>query len=156
MYKRQPLELVTHEMRTRAKAINFGIVYGIGAFSLSQDIGVTVAQASDYINEYLATYDGVARFMKQTVEASKEKGYVTTMFGRRRILDELKSHNKNIRNFGERAAMNAPIQGTAADIIKIAMIRVYDRLKKEGVDGLSLIHIWLGRFFLRIHPAFPG
>ncbi|MGI5896700.1 MAG: DNA polymerase I [Oscillospiraceae bacterium] len=136
-----PLELVTHEMRTRAKAINFGIVYGIGAFSLSQDIGVTVAQASDYINEYLATYDGVARFMKQTVEASKEKGYVTTMFGRRRILDELKSHNKNIRNFGERAAMNAPIQGTAADIIKIAMIRVYDRLKKEGVDGRLILQV---------------
>lgn len=136
-----PLELVTHEMRTRAKAINFGIVYGIGAFSLSQDIGVSVAQASDYISNYLETYSGVARFMKQTVETSKEQGYVTTMFGRRRILDELKSHNKNIRNFGERAAMNAPIQGTAADIIKIAMIKVFDRLKKEGVDGRLILQV---------------
>ncbi len=136
-----PPEMVTHEMRTRAKAINFGIVYGISAFSLSQDIGVTVAQASDYIKNYLATYSGVDRFMKETVERSKERGYVTTMFGRRRILDELKSHNKNIRNFGERAAMNAPIQGTAADIIKIAMVRVYERLKREKIDGKLILQV---------------
>lgn len=136
-----PLELVSHEMRTRSKAINFGIVYGISAFSLSQDIGVTVSQASDYIGEYLETYSGVDRFMKQTVETSKEKGYVTTMFGRRRILEELKSHNKNIRSFGERAAMNAPIQGTAADIIKIAMVRVCERLKKEQVEGQLILQV---------------
>lgn len=136
-----PLELVTHEMRTRAKAINFGIVYGIGAFSLSQDIGVTVAQASDYIKNYLETYSGVDRFMKETVETAKQDGYVTTMFGRRRFLEELKSHNKNIRNFGERAAMNAPIQGTAADIIKIAMVRVYRRLLKEQVDGRLILQV---------------
>ena len=136
-----PLELVTHEMRTRAKAINFGIVYGIGAFSLSQDIGVTVAQASDYIKNYLETYSGVDRFMKETVESAKQNGYVTTMFGRRRFLEELKSHNKNIRNFGERAAMNAPIQGTAADIIKIAMVRVYRRLLKEQVDGRLILQV---------------
>ena len=136
-----PLELVTHEMRTRAKAINFGIVYGIGAFSLSQDIGVTVAQASDYIKNYLETYSGVDRFMKETVEIAKQNGYVTTMFGRRRFLEELKSHNKNIRNFGERAAMNAPIQGTAADIIKIAMVRVYRRLLKEQVDGRLILQV---------------
>ena len=136
-----PLELVTHEMRTRAKAINFGIVYGIGAFSLSQDIGVTVSQASDYIKNYLETYSGVDRFMKETVESAKQNGYVTTMFGRRRFLEELKSHNKNIRNFGERAAMNAPIQGTAADIIKIAMIRVYNRLLQEKVDGRLILQV---------------
>ena len=136
-----PPEMVTHEMRTRAKAINFGIVYGISAFSLSQDIGVTVAQAADYIKNYLATYSGVDRFMKETVERSKERGYVTTMFGRRRILDELKSHNKNIRNFGERAAMNAPIQGTAEDIIKIAMVRVYERLKREKIDGKLILQV---------------
>ena len=136
-----PLELVTPEMRTRAKAINFGIVYGIGAFSLSQDIGVTVAQASHYINDYLTTYNGVDQFMKHTVESSKQTGYATTMFGRRRILDELRSHNKNIRNFGERAAMNAPIQGSAADIIKIAMIKVYQRLKKEHIDGKLILQV---------------
>lgn len=136
-----PLESVTLEMRTRAKAINFGIVYGIGAFSLSQDIGVTVAQASHYINEYLTTYHGVDQFMKHTVETSKETGYAITMFGRRRILDELRSHNKNIRNFGERAAMNAPIQGSAADIIKIAMIKVYQRLKKEQIDGKLILQV---------------
>ena len=136
-----PLEMVSHEMRTRAKAINFGIVYGIGAFSLSQDIGVTVAQASDYIKNYLETYSGVDHFMKETVETAKKNGYVTTMFGRRRFLEELKSHNKNIRNFGERAAMNAPIQGTAADIIKIAMVRVYRRLIKEKVDGQLILQV---------------
>ena len=134
-------ELVTHEMRTRAKAINFGIVYGIGAFSLSQDIGVTVSQASDYIKNYLETYSGVDRFMKETVESAKKDGFVTTMFGRRRFLDELRSPNRNVRNFGERAAMNAPIQGTAADLIKIAMIRVYDRLKKEEVDGRLILQV---------------
>lgn len=136
-----PLEMVTSEMRTRAKAINFGIVYGIGAFSLSQDIGVTVAQASHYINDYLSTYHGVDTFMKHTVETAKQNGYVSTMFGRRRILDELKSHNKNIRNFGERAAMNAPIQGSAADIIKIAMIKVYQRMKKEKIDGKLILQV---------------
>ncbi len=136
-----PLEMVTHEMRTRAKAINFGIVYGIGAFSLSQDIGVPVAQASDYIKNYLETYSGVDRFMKETVEAAKKDGYVATMFGRRRFLEELKSQNKNIRNFGERAAMNAPIQGTAADIIKIAMVRVYRRLLEEKVDGRLILQV---------------
>ncbi|MEG0542658.1 MAG: DNA polymerase, partial [Angelakisella sp.] len=126
-----PPLFVTPLMRSRAKAVNFGIVYGISAFSLSKDIGVTVAEADKYIKDYLKTYKGVKQYMEDTVETAKEQGYVTTLFGRRRYLPELKSSNHSLRAFGQRVAMNMPIQGTAADIIKIAMIRVYNRLKQE-------------------------
>lgn len=126
-----PVDMVLPIMRSRAKAVNFGIVYGIGAFSLAKDIGVSRAEADKYIKGYLATYKGVDSYMKNVIEQAKHNGYVVTAFGRRRYLPELASSNHAVRAFGERAARNAPIQGTAADIIKIAMIRVNDRLKRE-------------------------
>ena len=136
-----PPEMVTSEMRRRAKAINFGIVYGIGAFSLSQDIHVSVAEAREYINSYLNTYPGVKQYMEQIVEQSAKTGNVTTMFGRVRELPEIQSSNKNIRAFGERVALNTPIQGTAADIIKIAMVRVYESLKQEKLDARLILQV---------------
>ncbi len=126
-----PLETVTSADRRKAKAVNFGIVYGIGAFSLSQDIGTSVQEADRYIKGYLANYSGVADFMENAKKSAKEKGYAETYFGRRRYLPELNESNAIRRGFGERVAMNMPIQGTAADIIKIAMINVYARLKEE-------------------------
>ena len=126
-----PLNEVTPNDRRKAKAVNFGIVYGIGAFSLSQDIGTSVVEADRYIKGYLANYSGVAAFMEHSKVSAKEKGYAETYFGRRRYLPELQESNAIRRGFGERVAMNMPIQGTAADIIKIAMIRVYERLKEE-------------------------
>ncbi len=126
-----PLENVTPNDRRKAKAVNFGIVYGIGAFSLSNDIGVSIVEADRYIKGYLANYSGVAAFMENAKISAKEKGYAETYFGRRRYLPELQEKNAIRRGFGERVAMNMPIQGTAADIIKIAMIRVYERLKAE-------------------------
>ena len=126
-----PLEEVTSADRRKAKAVNFGIVYGIGAFSLSQDIGTSVVEADRYIKGYLANYSGVAAFMDNAKTSAKENGYAETYFGRRRYLPELHESNAIRRAFGERVAMNMPIQGTAADIIKIAMIRVYEKLKAE-------------------------
>ena len=136
-----PDDFVTPELRSRAKAVNFGIVYGISAFSLSKDIGVTRKEAEKYINDYLALYSGIDRYMKNVVEQAKNDGYVTTMFGRRRYLPELVSSNHNLRAFGERVARNMPIQGTAADIIKIAMIRVYRRLKKENMSSKLVLQV---------------
>jgi len=136
-----PADMVTSEMRRAAKAVNFGIVYGIGAFSLSKDIGVSVAEADRYIKNYFAKYPNVQKFMETTVEDAKEKGYAVTMFGRRRPIPELKNSNKNIQAFGKRAAMNAPIQGTAADIIKIAMIKVYNRLKAEQLNARLILQV---------------
>ena len=126
-----PVDMVTPILRSRAKAVNFGIVYGIGAFSLAKDIGVTRSEADSYIKNYLATYKGVADYMENTIKSAKADGFVKTLFGRRRYLPELNNSNGMLRAFGERVARNAPIQGTAADIIKIAMIRVRERLKKE-------------------------
>lgn len=136
-----PIDMVTPLMRSRAKAVNFGIVYGIGAFSLAKDIGVTRAEASNYIKGYLSTYPGVDKYMKDVIDKAKEQGYVTTLFGRRRYLPELTSSNAMLRAFGERVARNAPIQGTAADIIKIAMIRVYNRLKAELPDAKLILQV---------------
>ncbi len=136
-----PPLFVTPDMRRKAKAVNFGIVYGIGAFSLAQDIGVTVAEADRYIKNYLRTFSGVQQYMEDIVAFGKEKGYVQTLYGRRRYLPELTASNKNIQNFGKRVAMNTPIQGTAADIIKIAMIRVYDRLEKEQRKSRLILQI---------------
>ena len=138
---KMPLDFVTPEMRRRAKAVNFGIVYGIGAFSLSQDIGVTVSEADQYIKDYLETYSGVRQYMEDTVEFAKENGYIATLFGRRRALPEISARNKNIVNFGKRVAMNTPIQGTAADIIKIAMIRVYRRLMQENLSAQLILQV---------------
>ncbi len=126
-----PIDMITPLLRSRAKAVNFGIVYGIGAFSLAKDIGVTRAEADSYIKKYLSHYAGVRVYMEQCIESAKDSGYSETMLKRRRYLPELRSSNGMLRAFGERVARNMPIQGTAADIIKIAMIRVYERLKVE-------------------------
>lgn len=136
-----PAEEVTHEMRRRAKAVNFGIVYGISAFSLSDDIKVSVAEAKEYMDRYLATFSGVAAYQSKVVEEAKEKGYVSTLMGRRRWLPELKSSNHNLRAFGERVALNMPIQGTAADVIKLAMIRVQRALEAEGLQAKLILQV---------------
>ena len=136
-----PMDKVTSDDRRKAKAVNFGIVYGIGAFSLSNDIGTSVQEADRYIKGYLANYSGVASFMEKCKSDAKSKGYAQTVFGRRRYLPELTSSNANLRNFGERVAMNMPIQGTAADIIKIAMIKVWERLKKEVPEAHLIMQV---------------
>ena len=136
-----PLGQVTPLMRSRAKAVNFGIVYGISAFSLSQDIGVFQNEAKAYIDTYLEKYHGVRTYMEHIIAQAKLDGYVSTLFGRRRYLPELKSSNFNLRSFGERVARNMPIQGTAADVMKIAMIRVYDRLKRELPEAKMLLQV---------------
>lgn len=136
-----PEDFVDHDMRRAAKAVNFGIVYGIGAFSLSKDINVSVAEADRYIKSYLANFPGVDKFMRETVDFAVKNGYVTTLFGRRRYIPELKNSNKNLQAFGKRAAMNAPVQGTAADIIKIAMVKVYRRLKEEKLNARLILQV---------------
>jgi DNA polymerase-1 len=136
-----PVDMVTPLMRSRAKAVNFGIVYGIGAFSLSKDIGVTVREAQKYIDNYLAHFSSVDSYMKEVIERAKSDGYVSTLEGRRRYLPELSASNRNTRAFGERVARNAPIQGTAADIIKIAMVRVDERLKREGLEARLILQV---------------
>ena len=136
-----PLDMVTPIMRSRAKAVNFGIVYGIGAFSLAKDIGVSNKEASTYIKNYLSHYSGVDEYMKNVVEKAKQDGYVETMFGRRRYLPELTSGKHILRAFGERVARNMPIQGTAADIIKIAMVKVNDRIKREGLKARLILQV---------------
>ena len=136
-----PVEMVNSTMRSRAKAVNFGIVYGIGAYSLAKDIKVTNKEASKYIKDYLAHYSGVDEYMKNVVEKAKRDGYVETMFGRRRYLPELSSGKHMMRAFGERVARNMPIQGTAADIIKIAMIKVDERMKKEGLQARLILQV---------------
>ena len=136
-----PLSEVTSEMRRNAKAVNFGIVYGISPWSLSQDIGVTPEEAKQYIDAYLAHYRGIGAYMKRIVEQAKEVGYVSTIYGRRRYLPELKSSNFNLRSFGERVALNAPIQGTAADIIKVAMIRVHEALQREKLQAKLILQV---------------
>lgn len=136
-----PEDFVTPEMRSAAKAVNFGIIYGIGAFSLSKDIGVSVAEAKRYIQNYLDNFPKVTEFMNSTVENGIKDGYVTTLFGRRRYIPELSASNKMIQAFGKRAAMNAPIQGAAADIIKIAMVKVYNRIKSEKLDARLILQV---------------
>lgn len=136
-----PEDFVTPEMRSAAKAVNFGIIYGIGAFSLSKDIGVTVAEAKRYIKNYLDNFPKVSEFMDKTVDDGIKNGYVTTLFGRRRYIPELSASNKVLQAFGKRAAMNAPIQGAAADIIKIAMVRVYKKLREEDLDARLILQV---------------
>lgn len=132
---------VTPEMRKKAKAVNFGIMYGIGAFSLADDIGVSRAQAKDYINQYLAGFPKVDAYLKRVIREAYETGYVTTVFGRRRYIPELAGKNKVLQKFGERVAMNSPIQGTAADLIKLSMIRVHRRLKESGLDARLILQV---------------
>lgn len=136
-----PTEMVTPIMRSRAKAVNFGIVYGIGAFSLSKDIGVTRKEADAYIKGYLNHYSGVNSYMENIVKEATEQGFVTTMHQRRRYLPELSSSNGMLRAFGTRVARNMPIQGTAADIIKIAMVKVYERLKNENMNSRLILQV---------------
>lgn len=137
----QPVEWVTPELRSRAKAVNFGIVYGIGAFSLSKDINVSVGEAKQYIESYLSKYSGVDSFMKNTVKNAEKNLYVETMFGRRRYIPDINASNKNVQAAAKRIAMNTPIQGTAADIIKLAMIKVYQRLKKEKLPARLILQV---------------
>ena len=136
-----PLEEVTSLQRRNAKAVNFGIVYGISSFGLGQDLNITRKDAEGYIKSYFATYPGVKEYLDKLVSSAKENGYISTLYNRRRPIPELASSNFMQRSFGERVAMNSPIQGTAADIIKIAMIRVNDRLCKEGLKSRLLLQI---------------
>ena len=136
-----PIEEVTASMRRSSKAVNFGIVYGISGYSLSNDIGVSVKTATEYINKYLSVYHGVREYMSRIKEQAKQDGFVQTAYGRKRWLPELKSKNTNIRKLGERMALNTPIQGTAADIIKIAMIRVNERLKAEHFRSRLILQV---------------
>ncbi len=132
---------VTPAMRKSAKAVNFGIVYGIGEYSLSQDLGVPIAVARDYIKAYFALFPGIKRYLEETKVQAKQDGFVTTLFGRKRFIPELSATKKNLVAFGERVAMNTPIQGTAADIIKLAMVRVDRRLEKEGLESRLVLQV---------------
>ena len=134
-------EQVTPALRSSAKAVNFGIVYGIGAFSLSKDIGVSVKEADAFIKSYFANFPRVKQYLDETVAQGRENGYVTTLYGRRRMLPELSSSNFNVRSLGERMAMNTPIQGTAADIIKLAMVHVARRLTAEGLRARLILQV---------------
>ena len=136
-----PEEAVNDEMRKRAKAVNFGIVYGIGGFSLAKDIGTTVKEATKYIKSYMMNYPSIEEYLERVVKDAEERGYTVTEFGRRRYIPELKASNANMRAFGKRVAMNAPIQGTAADVMKIAMLRVADRLEREGLDAEIVMQV---------------
>ena len=136
-----PFEEVTDLQRRNAKAVNFGIVYGISSFGLSQDLSISRKEAAAYIEQYFETYPDVKKFLDRQVEEAKESGFVTTMYGRRRPIPELSSGNFMQRSFGERVAMNSPIQGTAADIIKLAMIRVYSELKRRNLASRLILQI---------------
>ena len=136
-----PLDEVTKEMRSKAKAVNFGIVYGISEFGLSKNVGVSWKEAKEYMDTYLSKYHGIRQFMEDIVKEAKEEGYVTTLFGRRRYITELKSKNKNTIQFGERVAMNTPIQGTAADIIKVAMNSLYKNLKESNLKSKLIMQV---------------
>ncbi len=136
-----PEDMVTSELRKRAKAVNFGIVYGIGEFSLSDDLHISMKEAKEYIESYKANYPLVDKYLKDIVVEGYEHGFVSTLYGRRRYIPELSGQNKMLKKFGERVAMNSPIQGTAADIIKVAMINVNKRLKEEGIDAKLILQV---------------
>jgi len=136
-----PVSQITPAIRAKAKAVNFGIVYGIGDFSLAKDLGITRKEARRYIDEYLDKYPNVKKYMHDIVEDGKENGFVKTLFNRRRYLPELKSKNFTIRSFGERVALNTPIQGSAADIIKIAMVNVYKKLKEGNFRSRLILQV---------------
>ena len=136
-----PMEDVTPAMRSSAKAVNFGLVYGISEFGLARNIGISRKEAGDFIARYFARYPGVKKYMEQAVKTGYETGYAVTLMGRRRHLTELKASNANTRNFGERAAMNTPVQGTAADIIKLAMVRVHDALKEKKLKARLILQV---------------
>ena len=135
------LEKVTSEMRRKAKAVNFGIIYGISEYGLSKNIKCSVKEASEYIKKYFETYPAVKEYMNKNVEFARKNGYVSTLLGRRRYIREINSSNYNLKSFGERAAMNMPLQGTSADVIKIAMVKVYNRLKQENLDAKLILQV---------------
>lgn len=128
-------------MRRAAKAVNFGIIYGISDFGLASNLNIPTRQAGEYIRKYFETYSDVKKYMDSNVAFAREHGYVTTLLGRKRVINEIRSSNYNIRSFGERAAMNMPLQGSSADIIKIAMLRVAERLKKEGLRSELILQV---------------
>lgn len=136
-----PIDQVTKEQRSNAKAVNFGIVYGISDFGLGEQLGISRKKAKQYIDEYLAEYKGIKKFMEDITEVAKEQGFVKTLFNRRRYIPELKSNNYMVRQFGSRAAMNTPIQGTAADIMKIAMIKVYNELNNTNLESKIVLQV---------------
>ena len=136
-----PVEEVTSQIRSRAKAVNFGIVYGLGAFSLAKDVGISVKEASQFIQNYLDTFVGVKEYMNTITQFAKDNGYVATLYNRKRILPEINNSNRNIQEMGKRMAMNTPIQGTSADIIKIAMVKVAQRLKDEGMQAKLILQV---------------
>ena len=136
-----PVEEVTPLMRSRAKAVNFGIVYGISDFSLSQDLKITRKEAAEYMEIYFDRYPKIKGYLESVKEEAKEKGYVLTVLNRRRFIPEIKSSNKIVKALGERLAMNAPIQGSAADIIKLAMVKVYNRIKKENLESQMILQV---------------
>ena len=136
-----PIEEVTKEQRSSAKAVNFGIVYGISDFGLGEQLNISRKKAKQYIDQYLEQYSGIKQFMSDIVEKAKEQGYVETLFKRRRYIPELKSNNYMVRQFGQRAAMNTPIQGTAADIMKIAMLHVLKELKEKKMKAKIVLQV---------------
>ncbi len=136
-----PLDKVTPQMRRSAKAVNFGIIYGISSFGLAKDLGISAKRAGEYIDKYFQTYSDVKKYMDENVERAKREGYITTLCGRRRVINELKSSNYNVRSFGERAAMNMPLQGSSADIIKIAMINVRKKLSEAGLRARLVLQV---------------
>ena len=136
-----PLEKVTSQMRREAKAVNFGIIYGMSSFGLSKDLGISAKKAQEYIDRYFATYSSVKEYMNGNVQSAKDTGYTTTLLGRRRVINELKSSNYNLRSFGERAAMNMPLQGSSADIIKLAMLKTAKALKEQGLKAKLVLQV---------------
>jgi DNA polymerase-1 len=136
-----PIEEVSKDERSRAKAVNFGIIYGQGAFGLARNLGISRREASDFIDDYKRRYPGIPRFMDKCVAEADEKGYVTTMLGRRRPIPEIHSRNRNLRSQGERLAINTVVQGSAADMIKVAMVRNRDRIQRENLDLELLIQV---------------
>ncbi|MGL5244234.1 MAG: DNA polymerase, partial [Sarcina sp.] len=136
-----PIQEVTSLMRSRAKAVNFGIVYGISDFSLSQDLKITKKEAKEYMEIYFDRYPKIQQYINEVIKEAKEQGYVTTMFNRRRFIPEVNSSNKIVKALGERLAMNAPIQGSAADIIKLSMVNVYNKLKENGLKSNLILQV---------------
>jgi DNA polymerase-1 len=136
-----PIERVTPEMRRTAKVVNFGVIYGISAFGLSEALNMERKDAERYITQYFKRHPGVRAYSGKILEEAKEKGYVTTLFGRKRQIPELKNRNRNTRLQGERLAVNSPIQGTAADIIKIAMLRISERFARESLKGRMILQV---------------
>ena len=136
-----PIDQVQPAQRREAKAVNFGIIYGISDFGLATNLSISTKQAGEYIRKYFDTYSDLKKYMDSNVRFARENGYVTTLLGRKRVIPEIKSSNYNIRSFGERAAMNMPLQGSSADIIKIAMINIFNRLKKEGFRSKLILQV---------------